>query len=47
MSLHSDTFVAGYRICGVMVSVLTSSVVDRQFEPRSDQTIDYNIVGEL
>ena len=35
--------VAGYRICGVMVSVLTSSVVDRQFEPRSDQTKDYEI----
>ena len=32
------------RIGGVMVSgVLTSSVVDRGFEPRSDQTNDYKI----
>ena len=29
------------RIGGVMVSVLTSSAVDRGFEPRSDQTKDY------
>jgi hypothetical protein len=26
-----------------MVSVLASSAVDRGFEPRSDQTKDYNI----
>jgi hypothetical protein len=31
------------RIGGVMVSVLASSVVDRGFEHRSDQTEDYNI----
>ena len=30
-------------ICGVMVSVLTSSVVDRGFEPWSGQTKDYEI----
>ena len=29
------------RIGGVMVSVLTSSAVDRGFEPRSGQTKDY------
>ena len=29
------------RIGGVMVSVLTSSVVDHGFEPRSGQTKDY------
>jgi hypothetical protein len=28
-------------ICGVMVSVLISSVVDREFEHWSDQTKDY------
>jgi hypothetical protein len=28
---------------GVMVSVLTSSAVDRGFEPRSGQTKDYKI----
>ena len=32
-----------YRIGGVMVSVLASSVVDRGFQPRSDQTKDYKI----
>ena len=32
-----------HRIGGVMVSVLASSVVDRGFEPRSDQTKDYQI----
>ena len=26
-----------------MVSVLTLSAVDREFEPRSDQTMDYEI----
>ena len=31
-------------IGGVMVSVFTSSAVDRGFEPRSDQTI-YYIIG--
>ena len=31
------------RISGVMVSVLVSSVVDRVFEPRSDQIKDYKI----
>jgi hypothetical protein len=31
------------RIGGVMVSVLTSSEVDRGFESRSDQTKDYKI----
>ena len=31
------------RIGGVMVSVLALSVVDRGFEPRSDQTKDYQI----
>ena len=30
-----------YRIRGVMVSVLTSSVVDREFELRSGQAKDY------
>ena len=32
------------RISGVMVSVLAPSAVDRRFEPRSDQTKDYEIV---
>jgi hypothetical protein len=32
------------RIGGLMVSVLSSSVVDRGFEPRSGQTKDYKIV---
>jgi hypothetical protein len=31
-------------ICRIMVSVLASSAVDREFEPRSGQTKDYNIV---
>ena len=31
------------RISGVMDSVFDSSVVDRGFEPRSDQTKDYDI----
>ena len=30
-------------ICGVMVSVLTSSLVDYVFDPRSSQTKDYKI----
>ena len=37
--LLSDT----NRIVGVMVSVLDSSAVDREFEPRSGQTKDYKI----
>ena len=32
-----------YCISGMMVSVLTSSAVDRGFEPRSGQTKDYKI----
>ena len=31
------------RISGIMVSMFTSSVVDRGFEPRSGQTKDYKI----
>jgi uncharacterized membrane protein YgaE (UPF0421/DUF939 family) len=31
------------RIGGVMVGVLVSSAVNREFEPRSDQTKDYKI----
>ena len=31
------------RIGGVMVSVLASGTVDREFEPRSGQTKDYKI----
>ena len=34
---------AGNHICGVMDSVLASSVVDRGFEARSGQTKDYKI----
>ena len=30
-------------IGGVLVSVIASSAVDRGFEPRSNQTKDYNI----
>ena len=37
------TSVCHDRIGGVMVSVLASSVVDREFEPRSGQTKDYKI----
>ena len=33
----------GNRIGGVMVSVLTSSAIDHEFEPRSGQTKDYKI----
>jgi hypothetical protein len=39
----SFLFIQQNRIGGVMVSVLTSSVVDRGFEPRSGQTKDYEI----
>jgi hypothetical protein len=31
------------RMCGVMVSMLASTTVDRGFEPRSGQTKDYKI----
>ena len=31
-------------ICGIMVSVLASSVIDHGFEPRSGQTKDYKVV---
>jgi hypothetical protein len=40
ISMNSFYF---YRIGGVKVSVLTSSVVDSGFEPRSGQTKDYKI----
>ena len=30
-------------VSGVLVSVITSSAVDRWFEPRSNQTKDYKI----
>jgi hypothetical protein len=30
-------------VIGLMVSVLTTSVVDCRFEPRSGQTKDYNV----
>jgi hypothetical protein len=36
-------FFSSNRISGVMVSVLTSGVVDRGFEPWSGQTKDYQI----
>ena len=32
------------RIGGVMVSMLTSSAIDRVFEPRLGQTIDYKLI---
>ena len=35
------------RIGGVMVSVVTSSAGNRGFEPRSDQTKDYNISMQI
>jgi hypothetical protein len=35
-----------HRIGGVMVCVLSSSAVDRGFEPQSGQTKDYTIGGE-
>ena len=46
--LYLLTYMASYshqnnRICGVMVSVLTSSAVDRGSEPQSGQTKDYKI----
>jgi hypothetical protein len=34
-------------IGGVMVNVLASSVVDRGFEPQSDQTKDYKIFSNF
>ena len=36
-------FILGNRIGGVMVSTLASRAVYREFDPRSDQTKDYNI----
>ena len=30
-----------HRVCGVMVSVLATSVSDRDFEPRTGQTNDF------
>ena len=43
MISHSDAYPLLNRICGVMVSVLTSSVADRGFETRPCQTKDYKI----
>ena len=37
------TLMKMYHISGVMVSLLTSSAVDRGFEPRTGQTNDYKI----
>jgi hypothetical protein len=42
-SLNSDGQNFENRIGGVVVSVLASSAVDRGFEPRSVQDIDYKI----
>ena len=39
LTLHLDT----HRIGGVIVSMLASNVVDREFEPRSGQTKDYTM----
>ena len=36
-----DVFIATNRIDGVMASVLASSAVDREYEPRPGQTKDY------
>jgi hypothetical protein len=41
--VQSEYSVLYNRIGGVMVSVLTTSAVDRGFEPRSGQTKDYTI----
>ena len=41
--MYMNIHVEKSRIGGVMVSVLSSSVVDRGFEPRSGQTKDYKI----
>ena len=40
---YLDLLVHLNRLGGVMVSVLASSAVDREFEQRSSQTKDYNI----
>ena len=40
---YTNTYLFVNRIDGVMVSVLTSSVEDRGFEPRSGQTKDCKI----
>ena len=40
---HDTSPIHQSRISGVMVSVLTSGVVDRGFDPRSGQTKDYKI----
>ena len=32
-----------YHICGVMVSVLASTVIDRWFEPRLGKSKDFNV----
>ena len=41
--VYSINIIPTHIICGVMVSVLASSVVDRGFEHRSGQTKDYKI----
>ena len=40
---HRHIFYLHNHIGGLIVSVLSSSAVDRGFEPRSDQTKDYKI----
>ena len=40
---HLLIYITFNRICGIMVSVLASSVVNRGFEPRTFQTKDYKI----
>ena len=44
-SMHRDSTFIYFRNCivGVMVSVFTSSVLDRGFDPQSGQTKDYEI----
>jgi len=42
--IKSSGFKAGFNRIDVIVSVLVSSAVDREFESRSDQTKDYKIV---
>ena len=41
--IHDGCELQYYRIGGVMVNVITSSAVDRGFEPRSGQTKDNKI----
>jgi hypothetical protein len=41
--VYSINIILTHIICGVMVSVLASSVVDGGFEHRSGQTKDYKI----